>query len=274
MFFVFRCYLLPLGAMTLYVLNVPKRPCKITTFPQTRKGMEEIQLQCIGIGCLFLHELPLMYHELSLIVCFTRISINVPGIVINCFGLLHQGADGSSSHVMPTFACALAGIFCYTQEFRSASQPAKNPIAPTGLGYRTIHLHDNGQHPLPLPSWRTRIRHLLRPWDSPLSSLRVIARRNDEAIHLCQIHVRFNYVECKAFASKKRETHTFHFQLLIRQQTTTNDYSRLQTFVQRLSLDRHCIFATQLQKHRKWKSYNKERLGPSTPNSRANRKKP
>ena len=40
-----------------------------------------------------------------------------------------------------------------------------------------------------------------------------------------------------------------HYQLLIRQQTTTNDYSRLQTFVQRLSLDRHCIFATQLQKH-------------------------
>ena len=68
MFFVFRCYLLPLGAMTLYVLNVPKRQCKITTFPQTRKGMEEILLQCIGIGCLFLHELPLMYHELSLIV--------------------------------------------------------------------------------------------------------------------------------------------------------------------------------------------------------------
>ena len=51
-----------------------------------------------------------------------------------------------------------------------------------------------------------------------------------------------------------------HYQLLIRQQPTTNDYSRLQTFVQRLSLDRHCIFATQLQKHRKWKSYNKERL--------------
>ena len=35
-----------------------------------------------------------------------------------------------------------------------------------------------------------------------------------------------------------------HYQPLIRQQTTTNDYSRLQTFVQRLGLDRHCIFAT------------------------------
>jgi hypothetical protein len=67
--------------------------CKITTFPRTRKGMEEILLQCIGIGCLFLHELPLMYHELSLIV----------------LGILHHDADGSSSHVMPALACAMAG---------------------------------------------------------------------------------------------------------------------------------------------------------------------
>jgi hypothetical protein len=55
-----------------------------------------------------LHELPLIHHELSLIV----------------LGILHHDADDSSSHVMPTFACALAGIFCYTQEFRSAPQPA------------------------------------------------------------------------------------------------------------------------------------------------------
>ena len=59
--------------------------CKITTFPRTRKRMDEILLQCIGIGCLFLHELPLMYHELSLIV----------------WGILRQGVDGSSSHVTP-----------------------------------------------------------------------------------------------------------------------------------------------------------------------------
>ena len=44
MFFVFRCYLLPLGVVTLYVLNVPKRQCKITTFPQTRKGMDDFSL--------------------------------------------------------------------------------------------------------------------------------------------------------------------------------------------------------------------------------------
>ena len=44
MFFVFRCYLLPFVVVTLYVLNVPERHCKITTFPQTRKGMDEISL--------------------------------------------------------------------------------------------------------------------------------------------------------------------------------------------------------------------------------------
>ena len=57
--------------------------------------MEEILLQCIGIGCLFLHELPLMYHELSLIV----------------LGILHHDADGSSSHVLPTQTGAMAGIY-------------------------------------------------------------------------------------------------------------------------------------------------------------------
>ena len=48
-----------------------------------------------------LHEFPLMYHELSLIV----------------LGILHQGVDGTSSHVMPTLACAMAGIYgCSLQE--------------------------------------------------------------------------------------------------------------------------------------------------------------
>jgi hypothetical protein len=36
-----------------------------------------------------------MYHELSLIV----------------LGILHHDADGSSSHVMPALACAMAGIY-------------------------------------------------------------------------------------------------------------------------------------------------------------------
>ena len=68
--------------------------CKITTFPQTRKGIEKILLQRIVFGC-FLHELPLMYHELSLIV----------------LRILYQDADGSNSHVTPTLACAMAGIY-------------------------------------------------------------------------------------------------------------------------------------------------------------------
>ena len=87
---------------------------------------------------------------------------------------------------------------------------------------------------LPLPSWRTRIRHLLRPWDSPLSSLRVIARRNDEAIHLCQIYVRF--------VSQKT---SISFPITY---PTANDYSRLQTFNQRVGLDNWCFFATQSKK--------------------------
>ena len=41
------------------------------------------------------------YDELPLVGCFTRITINVPRIVINCFGVLYLGADGSSSHVTP-----------------------------------------------------------------------------------------------------------------------------------------------------------------------------
>ena len=65
--------------------------------------MEEILLQCIGIGCLFLHELPLMYHELSLIVCFTRITVNVPRIVINCLGDI---ASGCGWLQQPCHACA------------------------------------------------------------------------------------------------------------------------------------------------------------------------
>jgi hypothetical protein len=51
------------------------------------------------------------YNELSLVICFTRITVNVPRIVINCLGILHHDADGSSSHVMPALACAMAGIY-------------------------------------------------------------------------------------------------------------------------------------------------------------------
>ena len=63
---------------------------KLQLFHKPARGMEKILLQRIVFGC-FLHELPLMYHELSLIVCFTRIAINVPRIVINCFGGITSG---------------------------------------------------------------------------------------------------------------------------------------------------------------------------------------
>ena len=80
-----------------------------------------------------------MYHELSLIVCFTRIAINVPRIVINCFGVLYQSADGYSSHVMPTQACALAGIYgCDIQE--SAYLNIKPDIAYRGVVGPSSHV--------------------------------------------------------------------------------------------------------------------------------------
>ena len=79
--------------------------------------------------------------------------------------------------------------------------------------------------------------HIRVRWGRPFRTLfplplYVIAR--NEAIHLCQIYVRF---------VSPQKKHPFHSQLLTRQQTTTNDYSRLQTFIQRLSLDKDCIFA-------------------------------
>ena len=57
-----------------------------------------------------------MYHELSLIV----------------WGILHQGVDGSSSHVMPTQTSATAGIYgCVLQE--SALLNIKPDIASRGM---------------------------------------------------------------------------------------------------------------------------------------------
>ena len=57
-----------------------------------------------------------MYHELSLIV----------------WGILHQGADGTSSLVMPAQACAMAGIYgCGLQE--SALLNIKPDIAYRGV---------------------------------------------------------------------------------------------------------------------------------------------
>ena len=106
------------------------------------------------------------------------------------------------------------------------------------------------QPPSPLPSSRAQTRDLLhRKRAIPLSSLRVIARphsvNTEEAIHLWYIYVRFI-----------SENYPFHSQLLTRQQTTTNDYSRLQTFNQRVGLDKGCIFAAKTQTTSIWKKSN------------------
>ena len=64
------------------------------------------------------------------------------------------------------------------------------------------------------------------------------------------------------------------FQHYTRRQTTTNDYCRLQTFNQRLSLGKWFSFATNSLKQEKWTSYNKERLGRSSLNSKENQRRP
>jgi hypothetical protein len=105
--------------------------------------------------------------------------------------------------------------FCYTQEFRSASRPALT-------SYR--------------PYWA--------PLPHPTSSRNGVASRHREArsdpfmTDLCEIYF------------QKKTPISFPATY-----PTTNDNSRLQTFVQRLSLDKVCIFAAvinlnlQLWKH-------------------------
>ena len=126
-----------------------------------------------------------------------------------------------SSHVMPAWTGALAGIYGARLPHPASSRQRTTPPP-------LVVMAD--------PHSANAERHLLRSWVSLLSSLRVIARRNDEAIHLCQIDVRFNYVECRAFVSKKT---SISFPIIY---PTANDYSRLQTFIQRLNLDKGCIF--------------------------------
>ena len=190
-----------------------------------------------------------MYHELSLIVlgdiasgcgwlqqpCHADVGLGDSGHL-----LLHAGVPLRSTTCLKTHRPYGAGLPHHT--------PSRQRTTPPPLAVMAV-----------LPLRNEAIRHLLRPWGSPLSSLRVIARRNDEAIHLCQIHVRFNYVEIEDSAEpmqsicfkKKRNTY-ISFPVTY---PTANDYSRLQTFVQRLGLDRHCIFAAinilnlQLWKH-------------------------
>ena len=74
-----------------------------------------------------------MYHELSLIGCFTRIAVNVPQIVINWLGILHQDTDVSNSHVLPTQTGAVAGIFgCDIQESARHNMKTRHCISGCG----------------------------------------------------------------------------------------------------------------------------------------------
>ncbi len=111
----------------------------------------------------------------------------------------------------------------------------------------------------PLPHvGRACAPNLDRLWHSQskttlLSSLCVIDSLRIVESGICEARSNpFMTDSCKICFPKK---HPFHFQLLTRQQATTNDYCRLQTFNQRLGLDRHCIFAAinilnlQLWKH-------------------------
>ena len=151
--------------------------------------MEKILLQRIVFGC-FLHELPLMYHELSLIVWGYCIRMRVA-----------PAAMSYRRWLVRRRASVAAAWHCHPSYYEN---PTLHIRVRWGRPFRTL---------FPLP-------------------LYVIAR--NEAIHLCQIYVRF---------VSPQKKHPFHSQLLTRQQTTTNDYSRLQTFIQRLSLDKDCIFA-------------------------------
>ena len=119
------------------------------------------------------------------IVIVTRIAVNVPRIVINCFGDIASG-------------CRWVQQQCHASVDRCVG------------GHLLLHAG--------VPLRFTTCLTSYRPYGAPLphpthitASLRVIARRNDEAIHLCQIHVRFNYVECKAFVSKKKKEKHIHF---------------------------------------------------------------
>jgi len=65
---------------------------------------------------------------------------------------------------------------------------------------------------------------------------------------------------CKICFQKTKQ-YLFLSHSLTRQQTTTNDCCRLQTFVQRLSPDKVCIFAASFKLIRLWPSKNRTKTG-------------
>ncbi len=110
MFFVFRCYLLPFQVVTLYVLNVPEQHRKNTSFPWTRKRID--------------------YFSFS-------------GVLQQpC----HRSESPANSHVMPTWVCAMAGIYGWgIQESAHLNMKTRNFVSgcgrgvPSGLGLAHCH---------------------------------------------------------------------------------------------------------------------------------------
>ena len=123
-----------------------------------------------------------MYHELSLIGCFTRITVNVPRIVINCLGDIASGCRWlqqpchacmgrcGCGHLFPSFCLETKGPKIQGRHHRSQRTKralprhvgqARAPYPVDHRHSRTRHKdrkqHDNGQHPRPLPSWRFRL---------------------------------------------------------------------------------------------------------------------
>ena len=125
-------------------------------------------MQCIGIGCLFLHELPLMYHKLSLIVCFTRISINVPRIVINCLGDIASGcgwlqqpcrADADrcgGGHLWLRLSCSFSLM-------RSNRRIKADIIGPNAQSGRFPAMSAEACAPNPVEVWRSHFLKAKRP---------------------------------------------------------------------------------------------------------------
>ena len=148
-----------------------------------------------------------MYHELSLIV----------------LGILHQGAGGSSSHVMPTLACAMAGIYgCGILESARLNMKTRHCISGWG---RVVH---SGLWCLILHSHRTTVSMPLAvmadkdpPSPKLLGFTLVVASRHRKArsnpfmIDLCKI----------CFPQKNIHFILSYLSDSKRQHSTTNVYS-------------------------------------------------
>ena len=99
-----------------------------------------------------LHELPLMYHKLSLIV----------------LGGLYQGADGTSSHVIPTLACAVAWdlwlrpFSCFLLDKKALKNQGRHHR--TQRTKRTLPRHvGRASAPYPVEVWRSHFLKAKQP---------------------------------------------------------------------------------------------------------------